>query len=64
MAHFDRKLARQMVLSNPKYVDLLEEDKPIAQQKFVCVSFVSPEKEIKAKEMFFFDEFIEELGTI
>ena len=22
-------------------IDLLEEDKPIAQQKFVCVSFVS-----------------------
>ena len=30
--------------NNPKYVDLLEEDKPIAGQKFVCVSFVSPEK--------------------
>ena len=29
--------------SNPKYVDLLEEDKPIAGQKFVCLSFVSPE---------------------
>ena len=26
------------------YADLLEEDKPIAGQKFVCVSFVSPEK--------------------
>ena len=22
---------------NPKYVDLLEEDKPIANQKYVCV---------------------------
>ena len=29
--------------SNPKYVDLLDEDKSIAGQKFVCVSFVSPE---------------------
>ena len=29
--------------ANPKYVDLLEEDKPISGQKFVCVSFVSPE---------------------
>ena len=28
---------------NPKYVDLLEEDKAIAGQKFACVSFVSPE---------------------
>jgi len=44
--------------SNPKYVDLLEEDKPIAGQKFVCVSFVSPEKLLKQKEMFFFEEFL------
>jgi hypothetical protein len=32
---------------NPKYVDLLEEDKPISGQKFVCVSFVSPENILK-----------------
>lgn len=44
--------------SNPKYVDLLEEDKPIAGQKFVCVSFVSPEKIIKQKEIFYFEEFL------
>lgn len=44
--------------SNPKYVDLLEEDKPIAAQKFVCVSFVSPEKILKQKEIFFFEEFL------
>jgi hypothetical protein len=43
---------------NPKYVDLLEEDKPIAGQKFVCVSFVSPEKVLKQKEIFYFEEFI------
>jgi hypothetical protein len=43
---------------NPKYVDLLEEDKPIAGQKFVCVSFVSPEKLLKQKAMFFFEEFL------
>jgi len=43
---------------NPKYVDLLEEDKPIAGQKFVCVSFVSPEKIVKQKEVFFFQEFL------
>ena len=39
---------------NPKYVDLLEEDKSIAGQKFVCVSFVSPENILKQKELFFF----------
>ena len=38
--------------NNPKYIDLLEEDKPISSQKFVCVSFCSPEKIIKQKEMF------------
>jgi len=43
---------------NPKYVDLLEEDKPIAGQKFVCVSFVSPENIIKQKNVFFFEEFL------
>jgi len=40
------------------YVDLLEEDKPIANQKFVCVSFVSPEKILKQKDAFFFQEFL------
>jgi hypothetical protein len=43
---------------NPKYVDLLEEDKPIAGQKFVCVSFVSPEKILKQKQVFFFEQFL------
>jgi hypothetical protein len=43
---------------NPKYVDLLEEDKPLAGQKFVCVSFVSPEKILKQKEIFMFEEFL------
>jgi hypothetical protein len=43
---------------NPKYVDLLEEDKPITGQKFVCVSFISPEKILKQKEAFFFQEFL------
>lgn len=43
---------------NPRYVDLLEEDKAIAGQKFVCVSFVSPENILKQKEIFFFEEFL------
>jgi len=45
---------------NPKYVDLLEEDKPIAGQQFVCLSFVSPEKIIKQKEEFLYEEFIKQ----
>ena len=43
---------------NPKYIDLLEEDKPISGQKFVCVSFVSPENILKQKNLFFFEEFL------
>lgn len=43
---------------NPNYVDLLEEDKPIAGQKFVCVSFVSPENILKQKEIYYFEEFL------
>jgi hypothetical protein len=41
----------------PNYVDLLEEDKPISGQKFVCMSFISPEKILKQKDAFFFQEF-------
>lgn len=44
--------------ANKTYVDLLEEDKPIAGQKFACVSFVSPENVLKQKRMFFFEEFL------
>jgi hypothetical protein len=43
---------------NPKYVDLLEEDKPIAGQKFACISFCSPEKILKEKQIFLFEEFL------
>jgi hypothetical protein len=40
-----------------KLIDLLDEDKPIAEQKFVCLSFVSPEKIIKDKQLFMFEQF-------
>lgn len=43
-----------------KLVDLLDEDKVISGQKFVCLSFVSPEKIIKQKELFMFEKFIEQ----
>jgi len=45
---------------NPKYVDVLEVDKPIAGQLFGCFSFASPEKILKQKEMFFFEEFLKQ----
>ena len=43
---------------NTKYVDLLDEDKPISGQKFACLSFISPEKIIRQKELFYFDKFV------
>ena len=42
-----------------KNVDLLDEDKPIAEQKFACLSFISPEYEIKNKQLFMFESFVE-----
>jgi hypothetical protein len=42
---------------NPKYIDLLDEDKPIAGQKFACLSFISPEDILKQKDLYFFEEF-------
>ena len=43
---------------NAKYIDLLDEDKAIAGQKFVCLSFISPEEILKQKNMYFFEHFI------
>ena len=43
---------------NTKYVDLLEEDKPISGQKFACLSFVSPENILVQKNHFLFQEFL------
>ena len=43
---------------NTKYIDLLDEDKPIAGQKYVCLSFVSPEGILKDKNLFYFEKFL------
>jgi hypothetical protein len=45
---------------NPKYVDLCDEDPPIAGQKFACMSFISPENVLKKREIFLFDEFVKQ----
>lgn len=45
---------------SPIYVDLLEEDKPISGQKFACISFVSPERILKEKKHFYFEEFLKD----
>lgn len=44
--------------SKKQYVDVLDEDKPISGQKFTCISFISPEKILKQKNQFLFEEFI------
>ena len=46
--------------NNPKYVDVLDEDKPIAGQKYVCISFISPEKIIQDKNLYFFRQFLKQ----
>ena len=51
---------KESINENTKHVDLLDEDKPIAEQKFVCLSFVSPEKILKDKNLFFFEKFVEQ----
>ena len=45
---------------NPKYVDLCDEDPPIAGQKFTCMSFISPEKILKKRELFLFEQFLKQ----
>jgi hypothetical protein len=45
---------------NPKYIDLCDEDPSIAGQKFACMSFVSPEKILKKREVYLFDQFIKQ----
>ena len=57
MSSFEKKLNADGS-SNSKYVDLCDEDPPISGQKFACMSFVSPEKILKKREIYLFDQFI------
>ena len=45
---------------NPRYVDLLDEDKTVAGQRFCCLSFLSPDKIIARREEFMFAEFVKQ----
>lgn len=58
------KIAKDNFLKkdDPKYIDLLDEDMPVSGQKFVCLSFVSPEKILKNKELYFFESFVRQYG--
>ena len=58
MSSFERKKLPNGK-ENPKYVDLLDEDSTtVAGQKFGCVSFLSPEKILKNRELFLFNQFV------
>ena len=59
MSEFERKILENGQI-NPKYIDLCDEDPPIAGQKFACLSFISPEKILKKREIFMFDEFVKQ----
>ena len=56
---FEKKLLNSGE-KNPKYIDLCDEDPPIAGQKFACISFISPENILKKREHFLFDEFVKQ----
>jgi len=58
MSNFERKTLPNGS-PNPKYIDLCDEDAAISGQKFVCMSFVSPDKILKKRETFLFDKFVE-----
>jgi hypothetical protein len=59
MSGFERKL-KDNGEPNPKYIDLCDEDAPIAGQKFACMSFVSPEKILKKRELYIFEQFLKQ----
>lgn len=57
MSGYEKKMNTDGSL-NSKYVDLCDEDQPIAGQKFACMSFVSPEKILEKREVYLFNQFI------
>jgi hypothetical protein len=59
MSAFERKKTANGE-PNPNYIDLCDEDQPIAGQKFACMSFISPEKILKKREVFLFDKFVKQ----
>ena len=59
MSSFERKNLSNGE-QNPKYIDLCDEDQPIPGQKFTCISFISPERVLKKREIFTFDEFLKQ----
>ena len=62
MSKYQRKVNADGT-ENPKYIDLLSEDKAISGQKFCCLSFLSPEKILKDKNLFLFEKFLKHFDT-
>jgi len=59
MSGFERKITNDGQI-NPKYIDLCDEDPPIAGQKFACLSFISPEKILKDRNQWIFEQFVKQ----
>lgn len=59
MSTFERKMTKDGK-PNPNYIDLCDEDSPIAGQKFACMSFISPEKILKKRELYIFNQFVKQ----
>jgi hypothetical protein len=43
--------------------DYLEQDQPIRNQNFVCLSFISPEELLKKKELYYFEKYVETFSS-
>uniref|UniRef100_A0A6C0HZL8 Uncharacterized protein n=1 Tax=viral metagenome TaxID=1070528 RepID=A0A6C0HZL8_9ZZZZ len=59
MSGFERKILENGQI-NAKYIDLCDEDQPIAGQKFACLSFISPEKILKNRQLWIFEQFVKQ----
>ncbi len=59
MTDFERKTLADGS-ENPKYVDVLDQDETIAGQGFSCMSFLSPDKILDKRELFLFDQFVQQ----
>lgn len=59
MSGFERKTLNNGK-PNPKYVDLCDQDPAISGQKYVCLSFVSPEQLLKKREVYMFEQFLKQ----
>ena len=48
-------------MESSREIDVLEHDSPLTGQKYACISFISPDKILKKKELFFYSEFLKKL---